>query len=78
MTEGAKKIGFALLDILGLPIFDAHVASDQKKMPLAPSIQSICERRDWFILTCLVPTLSTLGSGYLVSKPHLQHPKPIV
>ena len=73
MTEGVKKIGFALLDILGLPTFDAHVVSVYKMMPLAPSIQLACEPSEWS-----VPTLSALGLGHLISKIHSDRPKPTI
>ena len=73
MIKGVRKIGFALLNVLGLPIYDAHVVSSHKKMSLAPLIQSICEPGDW-----LVPALSALGSRHLVPKPHSDHSKATV
>ena len=36
LSEGVKKIGFVLLDILGLPIFEAHAISAHMMMPMAP------------------------------------------
>ena len=73
MIEGVKKIGFALLDILGLPISNAHTVATHKMTPLAPSIQSTRKPSDWSI-----HALSALGSRHLVPKPHSNNPKPIV
>ena len=46
MIDGVKKIGFALHDIFGLPISNAHVVSTHKMMLLAPSIQLAREPSD--------------------------------
>ena len=70
MFEDVKKIGFALLVILGLPIFDVHVVSSHKKTSLVPSIQMVHEIGDWSVVG-----LSVVGSGHLVQKPQLDHLK---
>ena len=61
MFEDVKKIGFAFLFILSLPISDVHVVSSYKKTSLVPSIQMVHEIGDWSVRAPRV-----VGSGHLL------------